>query len=81
MRGNGKIEMKSLTSGKGSMKRRGKVEAVERERFGRNLATLMGKQDVLAKPAEGESGAARFKALRDWIGQTMEKEEAFEGKK
>lgn len=77
----GKIEMKSLMSGKGSMKRRGKVEAAERERFGRNLAQLMGKQDVLAKAPGGESGAARFKALRNWIGQTMEKEEAFEEKK
>lgn len=79
MRGNGKIEMKSLTSGKGSMKRRGKVEAAERERFGRNLAHLMGKQDVLPK-AEGGSGASRMRALRNWIGETMEKEEAFEGK-
>ncbi|CAG8976662.1 hypothetical protein HYALB_00002178 [Hymenoscyphus albidus] len=77
----GKVAMKSLTSGKGSMKRRGKVEKVERERFGRNLATFMREQDGVSKAVTGEGGGVeRFRALREWIGKTMEKEGAFGGK-
>ena len=87
--------MDSLTSGKGLMRRRGKVEMVERERFGRNLGLLMGSQTANtnsnvenggAMVVEGEgqrkesSTAKRFQALRAWIGETMEKDEAFEGK-
>lgn len=91
----GKIKMDSLTSGKGLMKRRGKVEAKERERFGRNLAQLMGSQSQVAanggmkdtetqverdgEKVQSSSIASRFKALRAWIGQTMEKDGAFEG--
>lgn len=84
--GEKKIKMDSLTNGPGLMKRRGKVEALERERFGKNLAQLMGAQQsaVIQNAAQGEgelqpsSTAKRFQALRAWIGQTMEKEKAFE---
>ncbi|KAH6671375.1 ribosome biogenesis protein SLX9-domain-containing protein [Halenospora varia] len=86
--GDKKIKMDSLTNGPGLMKRRGKVEAVERERFGKNLAQLMGAQqgatvqNPVSGAGEGEqqpsSTAKRFQALRAWIGQTMEKEKAFE---
>jgi len=91
--------MDSLTSGKGLMRRRGKVEQVERERFGRNLGLLMGSQtgattstnvdNGVGIQVEGGEGAAkaqpsatakRFQALRAWIGETMEKDVAFEGK-
>ncbi|EPE28085.1 hypothetical protein GLAREA_04876 [Glarea lozoyensis ATCC 20868] len=77
-----RVKMTSLTSGRGLMKRRKKVEGRERERFGKNLGVLMA-----AGKGEGEgekrvvasSTASRFKALRNWIGETMEKEKAFEG--
>jgi hypothetical protein len=40
--GEGKIKMKSLRSKPGAMKRKEKVERMERERFGRNFSVLMG---------------------------------------
>jgi hypothetical protein len=89
----GKIKMDSLTSGKGLMRRRGKVEQVERERFGRNLGLLMGSQTAAnnmdngvgmqvegVQAAQPSATAKRFQALRAWIGETMEKDGAFEGK-
>ncbi|TVY12525.1 hypothetical protein LARI1_G009572 [Lachnellula arida] len=98
--GGGKIKMDSLTSGKGLMRRRGKVEGVERERFGRNLGLLMGGMSTGVSPGpsiptaplmggQGQTAqlqpqpsatAKRFQALRAWIGETMEKDGAFEGK-
>ncbi|KAF4619052.1 hypothetical protein G7Y89_g14799 [Cudoniella acicularis] len=90
LEGGKKIKMGSLTNGPGLMKRRGKVEKIERERFGRNLAQLMGAQESAAAVVESTVGkgegdqqkpsstAKRFQALRAWIGQTMEKEKAFE---
>ncbi len=45
-RGEGKIKVKSLRSKPGAQKRKGKLEKMERERFGRNLAVMMaGKAD------------------------------------
>lgn len=98
--GGGKIKMDSLTSGKGLMRRREKVEVVERERFGRNLGLLMGSMSASTSTSttnpstaplmEGEglqtaqpqpsATAKRFQALRAWIGETMDKDGAFEGK-
>ncbi|TVY31394.1 hypothetical protein LSUB1_G008754, partial [Lachnellula subtilissima] len=91
--GVGKIKMDSLTSGKGLMRRREKIEVVERERFGRNLGLLMGSVGAstsipTAVPqVEGEAPqpqpsatTKRFQALRAWIGETMDKDSAFEGK-
>ncbi|CZR51020.1 uncharacterized protein PAC_00895 [Phialocephala subalpina] len=40
--GEGKIKMKSLRSKPGALKRKEKLERVERERFGRNMAQIMG---------------------------------------
>lgn len=82
-----RVKMTSLTSGKGLMKRRAKVEGKERERFGKNMGVLMAARDVKGEgmDVEGEekktvsSTASRFAALRNWIGETMEKEKAFEG--
>ena len=90
--GEGKVVMRSLSSGKGLQKRRKKEEGRERERFGRNMAELMGAQASVKSGGEGSmdvegggkvqksSTASRFAALRNWIGATMEKEKAFEGK-
>jgi hypothetical protein len=96
----GKIKMDSLTSGKGLMKRREKVERRERDRFGRNLAVVLGSSVPGSADATNtntktggqvEAGgegvkapsatAKRFQALRAWIGETMEKDGAFEEKK
>jgi hypothetical protein len=40
----GKIKQKTLKAGPGAMKRREKTERAERERFGKNMAQLIGSQ-------------------------------------
>lgn len=80
---------KSLKSKPGAMKRKEKLERGERERFGRNLAVIMGSRvegkgmevegkevEVEAKKTEVVKG--RFAALRAWVGTNMEKHPAFE---
>ena len=88
-----KAEVKSLSSGKGFMKRRDKVEKGERERFGRNLGVIMGSSAVVGAGGEGEvdavgegekavpvsTTAGRFKAIRAWVNENMEKHEGFVG--
>jgi hypothetical protein len=88
----GKIKMKSLRSKPGALKRKEKLERVERERFGRNMAQIMGvKEEVNVVPAavmdvEGSAVTAsvqgatssRFAALRAWVNTNMEKNPAFE---
>lgn len=91
--GQKKLESKSLSHGKGFMKRRDKVEKGEKERFGKNLGVIMG--SVAAPVASGgvESGkenagaeksttatAGRFAAIRAWVNDNMEKHEGFEKK-
>lgn len=85
---------KSLKSKPGAMKRKEWLERGERERFGRNLAVIMGSAPVDVggemdvegdgqgeKEKEGSSKTAgRLKALRAWVGQNMEKNPAFEKK-
>lgn len=84
-------QRQSLKSRKGSMKRKEKLERVERERFGRNLAVIMGsrvqgeeKMEVGGEETEGaeerkkEVVKGRFAALRAWVGTNMEKHPAFE---
>jgi hypothetical protein len=83
--------VKSLRSKPGAMKRKERLERGERERFGKNLAVIMGSRaeaemgDVV--PAQGGASAAapppsatagRFAALRAWVGTNMEKHPAFE---
>ncbi|TGO15925.1 hypothetical protein BTUL_0034g00480 [Botrytis tulipae] len=84
----GKIKQKSMKSRPGATKKREKLEAMERERFGKNMAQLAGvteekPKDVIAAegqevPAAGASGtASRWAALRGFISQTMEQKEEF----
>ena len=91
----GKVEMKSLSHGRGFMKRRGKVEKEERERFGKNLGVIMGNsggenppptslpagsaQDENVAPKPSAT-AGRFAAIRAWVNTNMEKHEDFEKK-
>lgn len=85
----GKIRHKSLKSRPGATKRKEKLEKMERERFGRNLAQLTagsGKEgenvNGMAVEDEGaqsqtSSTATRWAALRGFILQTMEQKEEF----
>lgn len=92
--GEGKIKMKSLRSKPGALKRKEKLERVERERFGKNMAQIMGLKEErtanipaaamdveggAATPAPVQSGtSSRFAALRAWANVNMEKNPAFE---
>lgn len=84
-----KMVMKTLRHRPGAMKRKRKMEGAERERFGRNLAQMVGRdrgQDVGKGmdgdgAAEGEGATASqsegWEALRRFIGGTMVREGAF----
>ncbi|KAF2485815.1 ribosome biogenesis protein SLX9-domain-containing protein [Neohortaea acidophila] len=84
----GKMVMKSLPHRAGAMKRKRNMERGEMERFGRNLAQMVGAEgqrsngmaDVEEK--DGSSGLAagqgeKWAALRRFIEGTMEKDRAF----
>ncbi|PQE31085.1 ribosome biogenesis SLX9-domain-containing protein [Rutstroemia sp. NJR-2017a WRK4] len=81
----GKIKQKSMKSRPGATKRREKLEAMERERFGKNMAQLVGssesKTEAMATSDENKapvSGtSSRWAALRGFISQTMEQKEEF----
>lgn len=86
--GDGKIKQKTLRTGAGAMKRREKMERAERERFGRNMAQLVGAVQVPVVAQEGEkmvvegeektnATGSRWAALRGFISQTMEQKEEF----
>lgn len=69
------------------MKRKGKLETMEKERFGKNMAQMVtGTATAATKSAEGSmAGAAngggasssRWAALRGFIQQTMEQKPEF----
>ena len=81
----GKIKMRSLKHRPGAMKRKRRMEGLEMERFGRNLAQLSAntKQSNESKKAgiEVDSGGGgaetkeKWAALRAFIGSTMEKKD------
>lgn len=80
-----KMEMKSLKHRPGAMKRKKIIEGKEMERFARNLAQMAAPapQSTGEKKAEANttttssSQADRWKALRSFLGQTMETNKAF----
>jgi hypothetical protein len=85
----GKIKMKSLKSKPGALKKKVKVERMERERFGKNMAQIMGTREEILVPAAMETEnspvapppavvSARFAALRAWVNTNMEKHPGFE---
>jgi hypothetical protein len=71
--GEGKMEMKSLKHKPGAMKRKRVLEGREMERFGKNLAQLVGSVqrggDVKAGAADGKAGAADGKKDDTAVGQ------------
>ena len=86
--GNGKMVMKSLKHRPGAMERKRKLEEREVERFGKNLAQLVGTGGRAKGVADGDGGedasneasiqqADKWAALRGFIGGTMEKDRAF----
>ena len=87
--GEGKIQMRSLQHRPGAMKRKRRMEGVEMERFGRNLAQLSANTKALEREVQGQDaedagggGAAatsqeKWAALRAFIGSTMERDDGF----
>ena len=85
--GDAKIKHKSVRTRPGAQKRREKLEKMERERFGKNMAQLTTAVPAVAPAAEApaaEAGAAapaptasRWEALRGFISQTMEQKPEF----
>lgn len=85
--GNAKIRHRSLKSRPGAMKRKGKLETMEKERFGKNMAQMVtGTATAAPKSAEGSmagaangggASSARWAALRGFIQQTMEQKPEF----
>ncbi len=75
---NAKIKHKSMKSRPGAMKKREKLEKMERERFGKNMAQLTAGTPA-AKATEGQQSAtaSRWAALRGFISQTMEVQPEF----
>lgn len=63
------IRRKSLKSKPGAMKRRQKLDNDERDRFAKNMAQM----NVASGTGSAVSSADKFKALRGFIAQTLEK--------
>ena len=86
--GQARIRHKSLKSRPGAMKRKEKLERIERERMEKNMAQLASsappatmQDSTLQNEAGGVASAPdrsqRWAALRSFIGSTMEKKEEF----
>lgn len=81
--GDAKIRHKSLKSRPGATKRREKLEKMERERFGKNMAQLSASSEAMpAVEGEGQTAAApatanKWAALRGFISQTLEQKAEF----
>ncbi|THV89236.1 hypothetical protein D6D27_06613 [Aureobasidium pullulans] len=74
----GKMKLKTLKSRPGALKRKQKMEESEKERFGRNLASMSVQPaagDAVAGQTDGS--ANRWAALRGFIGQTLEQNPGF----
>lgn len=72
------IQRKSMKSRPGAMKRRERVDRSERERFARNLAEMNGNAgsmvtgEIDVGHETEQQGHSRWRALRNFISQTME---------
>ncbi|KAJ5761029.1 hypothetical protein N7520_008185 [Penicillium odoratum] len=79
------IKQNTLRHKPGAVKRREKIEKVERDRFAKNMAQMSGLQATV--PSAGEETttanptANRWSALRSFISQTMEQQPVFKTNK
>jgi hypothetical protein len=75
------IKQKTLEHKPGAMKRRQKLEKLERDRFAKNMAQMSSIQTNVQPVAEPQNEASstsnRWAALRSFISQTMEQQPAF----
>lgn len=76
--GDAKIKYKSLKSKPGARAKKEKLERMERERFGKNMAQLsVGRQTAVEGAPEPSETSSRWAALRGFISQTMEQKPEF----
>lgn len=83
------IKQKTLRHKPGALKRREKLEKVERDRFAKNMAQMSGLQstaqatpsDTAMDTADANPTASRWSALRSFISQTMEQQPVFKTNK
>lgn len=82
------IKHKTLKHRPGAMKRKEKMEQIERDRFMKNMAQMTAMEQKTVKPQEEAQTAApsgptsnRWAALRSFISQTMEHQPAFKNTK
>ena len=76
--GDAKIRHKSMKSRPGATKRREKLEKMEKERFGKNMAQLAAGSIVTASEgAQKTATSNRWAALRGFISQTLEQKPDF----
>ncbi|KAJ6028231.1 hypothetical protein N7540_003807 [Penicillium herquei] len=77
------IKQNTLRHKPGALKRREKLEKVERDRFAKNMAQMSGLQPTPPTETTGDSStapnptASRWSALRNFISQTMEQQPVF----
>ena len=82
--GDAKIRHKSLRSKPGAMKRKNKLERMEKERFGKNMAQMAVLPAAVSHSLDSNTPKVvqsttsdRWAALRNFIGQTMEQKPEF----
>ncbi|KAF7719019.1 Uncharacterized protein PECH_000199 [Penicillium ucsense] len=76
------IKQTTIRHKPGAMKRREKLEKVERDRFAKNMAQLATIQPPSTEAApESASTTSRWSALRNFISQTMEQQPVFKPNK
>lgn len=75
------IKQRTLRHKPGALKRREKLEKVERDRFAKNMAQMASMQPAAGAASEAtpeaHSTANRWSALRNFISQTMEQQPVF----
>ncbi|KAF9884654.1 hypothetical protein FE257_001407 [Aspergillus nanangensis] len=74
------IKQKTLKHKPGAMKRKEKLESVERDRFAKNMAQMSTIQATTPEPGN-EEASNRWAALRSFISLTMEQQPAFRTQK
>ncbi|OCK87789.1 uncharacterized protein K441DRAFT_622287 [Cenococcum geophilum 1.58] len=75
--GQARVHHKSLKSRPGAMKRKEKLEKTERERFGMNLAQMVGSTQAQAYGSNNSAVGSRWAALKTFVQSTAEKKAEF----
>ncbi|KAF2471006.1 uncharacterized protein BDR25DRAFT_342794 [Lindgomyces ingoldianus] len=75
--GQAKIQRKSLKSRPGAMKRKEKLEKLEKDRFNKNLAQMAVRTTGAGTVSNGASLVNRWAALKSHVQSTMEKKPEF----